>query len=424
MKVVAADGSGDYTTVQAAFDAVPDFYTGTWKIYVKPGSYYEKLLDRNKTNVVLIGDDPDSTVLWYDDYADIAGGTSKSYSVAIDVDDFTAANITFQNTVVNDGSHNNQQAVALRTNGDRQAYYNCKLLGYQDTYYAWGGRKIGRIYFKDCYVEGSVDFIFGRDAVLFDNCEIHINRHGGSLTAASTEASTNFGLVFSNCTISADSIGFNGTPITSFILGRPWQAAPRTTYLNCYEPAAVAPAGWQTWNVSPALYAEYNCYGPGSDFSNRISIGRQLTAQEAADYTVENIFAKTTDPSFGYDWTPPEVPTAIGDNGNSRSLIPEDYKLGQNYPNPFNPSTTIEFQMPRAGKVKLLLYNTLAQVVKTLVNSNYKAGYHKVLFDASNFASGVYFYRLEADPYSKVKKNGLFEIRFIVNAEPEIVRLS
>lgn len=306
--VVAQDGSGDYTTVQAAFDAVPDFYTGKYTIYVKPGTYYEKLiLGRNKVNVILRGDDPETTILTYDDYAGKDNlGTSGSYSVAIEPDDFTAINITFQNTVVNDGSFANQQAVALRVNGDRQAYYNCRILGYQDTFYAWGGRGTGRIYMKDCYIEGSVDFIFGRSIVLFDNCTIHVNRQGGVLTAAATEEAAEFGFVFLNSTITADEVGFDGKPITSFFLGRPWQAAPRTVFIGSQLPASLDPAGWRSWNVSPALYGEYNNTGPGADVSNRVAFARVLTEEEAADYTIANIFAKDSHPDFSFDWMPEE----------------------------------------------------------------------------------------------------------------------
>jgi pectin methylesterase-like acyl-CoA thioesterase len=295
-KVVAKDGTGDYTTVQAAFNAAPVNYTGTFTIYVKPGIYYEKLnLYANKVNIVLKGDHPDSTILTYDDNANIAGSTSGSYSTAIEPNDFTAINITFRNT--------NQvaQAVALRVKGDRQSYYGCKLLGFQDTYYTYG---IGRIYMKHCYIEGSVDFIFGRSTVVFDSCEINENRNKGKLTAASTEFESKFGYVFLDCKITADAIGYDGVPVSSFVLGRPWQQAPRTVFIRCEEPAALSGAGWETWNVLPAIYAEYKCFGPGSDTTYRISISRQLTDEEALDYTVENIFARETHPNFSFDWLP------------------------------------------------------------------------------------------------------------------------
>jgi pectin methylesterase-like acyl-CoA thioesterase len=295
-KVVAKDGSGDYTTVQAAFNAAPVNYTGTFTIHVKPGIYYEKPnLYANKFNIILKGDHPDSTILTYDDNANTAGSTSGSYSAAIEPNNFAAINITFRNT------NQEAQAVALRVNGDRQSYYGCKLLGYQDTYYTYG---TGRIYMKHCYIEGSVDFIFGRSTVVFDSCEINENRNGGKLTAASTDLESKFGYVFLDCKITADATGYDGIPVGSFVLGRPWQNAPRTVFINCEEPTALSGAGWESWNVLPAVYAEYKCFGPGSDTTYRISISRQLSDEEALDYTVENIFSRTTHPSFSYDWMP------------------------------------------------------------------------------------------------------------------------
>ncbi len=407
MKVVAKDGSGDYTTVQAAFDAVPDNYTGTYIIFVKNGTYKEKLqLAETKVNVLLEGESRDSTILTYDDYAGKNNlGTSGSYSTDIEASDFTAMNITFQNTVVNDGSQANQQAVALETNGDRESYYNCNIEGYQDTYYSRGGHGTDRIYMKDCYISGSVDFIFGRDIVVFDSCEIHENRNGGTLTAASTDAASMFGYVFLNCKITADSIGFDGKPITDFDLGRPWQGAPRTVYINCYEPASLDPAGWLTWNVTPALYAEYNCSGPGYLPASRIaSISTQLTATEAANYTLQNIFAKSSNPNFAYDWMPVEPIITGLKTDNSLNQIPKSYQLYQNYPNPFNPSTTIRFDLPKESQVTLDIYNILGQRVASLIDQQMKAGVHEYHFDASRLSSGVYFYRITAANFTSTKK--------------------
>jgi pectinesterase len=411
-KTVAKDGSGDYTSVQAAFDAVPDYYSGTYKIFVKKGVYYEKLLlGEKKSNVILEGEDRDSTILTYDDYAGNGKpgmGTSMSYSVGIDASDFTAMNITFRNTIVNDGSVSNQQGVALRSNGDRQAFYNCNLLGYQDTYYAWGGSGVGRVYMKDCYIEGSVDFIFGRDIVLFDKCTININRNGGSLTAASTEAYSKFGLVFKDCKITSDAVGFDGTPITSFLLGRPWQAAPRTVFINCEEPASLNPAGWSTWNVTPALYAEYKCYGDGSDFSSRLSsISRQLTDDEAKEYSVKNIFSKkSNNPAFGFDWIPDStLVTSVEDEENNfGQLLPTHYEIMQNYPNPFNPSTVIKYQLPKNSMVKVIVYDILGKEVIKLVDAEQPAGNYEVKFNAGNLASGIYFYRISANDFVQTKK--------------------
>lgn len=404
-KVVAQDGSGDYTTVQAAFDDVPDFYTGSWTIYVKAGIYHEKLLlDRNKTNVLLRGEDPETTILTYDDYAGKAGGTSQSQSVAIDADDFTAVDITFRNIVVNDGSFQDQQAVALRVNGDRQAYYNCRLLGYQDTFYTWGGRGTGRIYLNGCYIEGSVDFIFGRDIVVFDSCEIRINRNGGSLTAASTEPESKFGYVFRDCRITADSIGFNGQPVTSFLLGRPWQAAPRTVFLRCEEPASVDPAGWAAWNVPPALYAEYGCTGPGSDFSRRHAISRQLTEEEAAEYTLENIFSMESNPGLGFDWMPVKPIVSAVEREAGPSGLPAVFALSQNWPNPFNPTTALRFDVPRSGRVTVELMNMRGERVAVLADRVHAAGRYTLTVDGSRLASGVYFCRMQAGSFVQCRK--------------------
>jgi pectin methylesterase-like acyl-CoA thioesterase len=309
--VVAQDGTGDFTSIQAAFDSVPYNYTGKWIIFVKKGIYHEKdTLVAGKSNVELVGEDKDSTIIRNDDYGDKYGsgnpGTVGTFTVAIDANDFIAKNITIQNTYSPQPGVSGTQAVALRVNGDRQEYINCKLLGFQDTYYTWGGSGAGRIYMKDCFIEGSVDFIFGRDIVVFDSCTLHEIRNGGTLTAASTDFTSQYGYVFRNCTIIADSIGYDGNLISSFYLGRPWQSSPRTVFLHCYEPTNLSPAGWLAWNVNPATYGEYKCYGQGSPTSNRVRWSTQLTDSQAAYYNLTNIFSKTSasSPLIVYDWMP------------------------------------------------------------------------------------------------------------------------
>ncbi|MBI5475251.1 MAG: hypothetical protein HY964_00775, partial [Ignavibacteriales bacterium] len=328
--VVAKDGSGDYTTVQAAFRAVPSNYTGKWRIFVKNGIYYEKdTLTSGKINVILEGENRDNTIITYDDYGDRYGsgvpGTSGSFTIAIDASDFVAKNITFQNTYAPQPGVTGTQAVALRTQGDRHEYINCKILGYQDTYYTWGGNGTGRMYHRDCLIEGTVDFIFGRNIVVFDNCTIHEKRNAATITAASTDATSQFGYVFRNCTIVSDSIGFDGVPITSTYLGRPWQASPRTVFINTLEPASINPAGWQAWNVTPCLYSEFNCYGPGSGTSGRVAWSSQLTGPVAATYALSNIFAKNSASSnlILYNWMPAsaisDLPLAMRINSSAGS---------------------------------------------------------------------------------------------------------
>jgi len=145
---------------------------------------------------------------------------------------------------------------------------------------------------KNCFIEGSVDFIFGRDLVVFDSCTIHEIRNSGTLTAANTDQTSLYGYVFRNCTILADSIGYDSNPITTFYLGRPWQSSPRTVFVHCYEPATLDSTGWLAWNVTPALYAENRCYGPGSNSSSRVKWSSQLSDSAADSYTLKNIFSK------------------------------------------------------------------------------------------------------------------------------------
>jgi pectin methylesterase-like acyl-CoA thioesterase len=401
--VVALDGSGDYTKVQDAFNAVPDNNASPYTIFVKNGIYYEKLhLTRLKHTVRLIGESRDSTILTYDDYANIAGGTSNSYSVSIDSDDFIAANITFQNTVPNDGTAPNQQAVALSVNGDRQAYYNVRMLGYQDTFYARGAFGTGRIYVKNSYIEGSVDFIFGRNIVVFDSTHIHINRNNGIITAASTESGVRFGFVFRDATVTTDEIGFDGRPVTTYYLGRPWREAPRTVFINTSHPSTLHPQGWRTWNVQPALYAEYNCMGPGcEDLSQRLAFSRQLTSEEAAEFTLENIFSRSAYIGFRNDWMPPQnaddlVPTSVPWHEPRGSATPNRILLHPNYPNPFNPATVIPFELADAGYVRLTVHDVLGRNVATLIDAEKQGGRHEVKFNAGGLAGGVYVYRLES----------------------------
>lgn len=312
--VVAQDGSGDYTTVQAAFDAVPDNYTGKWTIFVKNGTYHEKdTLAEGKSNVILEGQSKDSTIIWNDDYGDKYGpgnpGTSGTFTMAVNANDFTAKNVTIQNTYAPQPGASGTQAVALEVNGDRQEYINCRILGYQDTYYAKGGSGTGRIWMKHDTITGSVDFIFGRDIVVFDSCVIHETRNDGTLTAASTDPASLYGFVFRNCKVIADSIGYDGNPINTFYLGRPWQGSPRTVFIHCGEPATLDSTGWLAWNVAPALYAENQCYGPGSRTAFRVNWSSQLSDSAAKLYTLKRIYSKNSTSSnlVVADWMPPDA---------------------------------------------------------------------------------------------------------------------
>ncbi|MBD0366375.1 MAG: alpha/beta hydrolase fold domain-containing protein [Flavisolibacter sp.] len=290
--VVAKDGTGDFKTVQEAINAVPDFRKKETVIFIKNGVYKEKLvLAESKAMIKLIGESVDSTVLTYDDWAqkkNIFGeekGTSGSAGFYIYGPDFSAENITFQNTAGPIG-----QAVAVLVAGDRAQFRNCKFLGFQDTLYTWG--RESRQYYKHCYIEGTVDFIFGSSTAVFDSCTIFGKRRG-FFTAASTPENKRFGYVFLNCHITGDA-----TP-ASFYLGRPWRPFAKTVFLNCRMDKIVAPEGWNNWdnpaNEKTAYYAEYKNYGEGAAANTRVPWSHQLTDEEAKQYTLQNIFN---------DWNP------------------------------------------------------------------------------------------------------------------------
>lgn len=285
--VVAYDGSGDYKTVQEAINAVPDFRSKETRIFIKNGTYKEKLiLPASKNNVTFIGEDAKSTVLTFDDYAQKLNkfgeeiGTTGSSSFFIFGNDFTAKNITFENSAGPVG-----QAVAVRVNGDRIIFENCRFLGNQDTLYPNG--KDSRQYYKNCYIEGTTDFIFGWSTAVFENCEIFSKEGGHYITAASTEKESPFGFVFINCKLTGDA------PARDVYLGRPWRDYAQTVFINTKMGDHIKKEGWHNWSKptaeKTAFYAEHNSSGPGAAPKERVKWSKQLSVKEAQKYTAENI---------------------------------------------------------------------------------------------------------------------------------------
>jgi pectinesterase len=284
--VVAQDGSGTYRTVQEAFNAVPDFRKKVTTIFIKKGVYKEKLVLAGSKNLVhLIGEDLTKTVLTYDDYnakKNIFGedkGTSGSSSIYIYGTDFSAENLTFQNSSGPVG-----QAVAVWVAGDKARFKNCRFLGFQDTLYTYGYGS--RQYYQDCYIEGTVDFIFGSSTAWFENCTIFCKQNG-YVTAASTPDSTRYGYVFNRCKITGDA------PAGSFYLGRPWRPYAKTVFLHCELGPHINPAGWDHWgkdsNKQTAYYAEFGNKGKGAQPKQRVPWAHQLTEHEATLYTLDTV---------------------------------------------------------------------------------------------------------------------------------------
>ncbi len=285
--VVAADGSGTHITVQAAFMAVPDFRKVETKILVKKGTYKEKLiLPATKTNVTLVGEDLMKSVITHDDYASKQNafgeemGTTGSTSFYVYGDGFKAVNLTFENSSGPVG-----QAVAVRVDGDRVQFRGCRFLGFQDTLYPHG--RGSRQYYYDCYIEGTTDFIFGWSTAVFEKCEVFSKKGGQYITAASTEESEEYGLIFMDCKLTGDA------PKGSVYLGRPWRNFAKTVFINCEMGGHIREEGWHNWGKpeaeATAYYAEYGSTGKGSSDA-RVSWAKSLTKEQLEDYSLDKIF--------------------------------------------------------------------------------------------------------------------------------------
>jgi pectinesterase len=290
---VAQDGSGDFRTVQEAINAVPDFRKKVTTIFIKKGVYKEKLVLAGCKNLVkLVGEDLLKTVLTYDDYnqkKNIFGedkGTSGSASIYIYGSDFSAENLTFQNTSGPVG-----QAVAAWVAGDKARFVNCRFLGFQDTLYTYGYGS--RQYYKNCYIEGTTDFIFGSSTAYFEDCEIFAKKGGSYVTAASTPDTARYGYVFRDCRLTGDA------PAGSYALGRPWRPYAKTVFISCELGPHISAAGWDHWekesNKKTAYYAEFENRGPGFVPQKRVAWSHQLSAEQARLYTREKVLR---------DWNP------------------------------------------------------------------------------------------------------------------------
>ena len=289
--VVAQDGSGDFFSVQEAIEAVPDYRKVPTTIYIKKGAYKEKLvIAESKHKIRLIGENRDSTRLTYDDYASRKNrfgeemGTSGSASCYLYAPDFEAHDLTFENSAGPVG-----QAVAVLVKGDKAAFYRCRFLGHQDTLYAYGQQNgtSSRQYYEECYIAGTVDFIFGWATAVFNRCTIH-SVGNGYLTAASTPRNQAKGYLFEGCKLTA-------APGVKAYLGRPWRPYAQTVFAGCEMGDHIYPEGWHNWNKKEAeksaYYAEFNNSGPGAALSARVKWSKQLSVKEARNHTLESYLA-------------------------------------------------------------------------------------------------------------------------------------
>jgi len=286
--VVSQDGKGDFKTIQQAIDHAPLYGDDRLVIEIRPGTYHERVMvPQDRPRVTFLGQDAASTVITYSMSATAAGGTFFSSVVHIEANEFEAENITFENSY-GVGS----QAVAISVQSDKSVFRKCRFLGWQDTVYANRGRQ----YYKDCYIAGHVDFIFGNATAVFDHCEIH-SLGAGYITAQSrvTPDGTS-GYVFYRCDLTGENTG------KGVFLGRPWRPYARVVYLDCTIGAHIRPEGWDNWrsaeNEKTAFYAEYGSKGPGAENAKRVPWVHTLTAEQAKGFEPE-VFLPGWKPQVG-----------------------------------------------------------------------------------------------------------------------------
>ena len=286
--VVARDGTGQFRNVAEAIEVCRAFMEYHKVIYVKKGIYKEKLvIPQWLTNIEICGEDRDQTIITYDDHANIflpeigkGMGTFRTYTLKIQGSKITLKNITIENNAARLG-----QAVALHTEGDQLSFINCRFLGHQDTIYT--GNAHSRQYFKDCYIEGTTDFIFGPATAWFEHCDIFC-KADSYITAASTPQDVPYGYVFNNCRITVDK------HVTKVYLGRPWRDYGYTLFMNCELPREIRPEGWHHWQKErekTARYLEYNNRGEGAATNERVNWSRQLTKKEAQQITPQQVLS-------------------------------------------------------------------------------------------------------------------------------------
>ncbi|KAH6818273.1 Pectin lyase-like superfamily protein [Perilla frutescens var. frutescens] len=277
--------TGDFTTIQDAIDSLPSVNLVRVVINVHAGLYSEKVtIPQMKSFITIQGAGADQTIIQWGDTAQTPGpngrplGTYGSATFAVNSPYFIARNITFKNTTpVPLPGAIGKQAVAFRISADTAAFVGCKFLGAQDTLYD----HLGRHYYKDCYIEGSVDFIFGNGLSLFENCDVHaIAPVTGAVTAQGRSSMLDdTGFSFVNCRVTGSGVLF---------LGRAWGPFSRVVFAYTYMDNIIIPKGWFNWGdpsrEMTVFYGQYKCSGPGANFAGRVSWSRELTDAEAQPF--------------------------------------------------------------------------------------------------------------------------------------------
>ncbi|XP_051148405.1 pectinesterase-like [Andrographis paniculata] len=298
--VVARDGTGDYMSISEALKSISKGRKGEGMerivIYVKKGVYMENVeVKRSMKNIMMIGDGIDRTVVVASKSVQDGFTTFRSATVGVSGDGFVAIGMTFRNAA----GAEKHQAVALRSSSDHSIFYKCSFEGYQDTLYVHSQRQ----FYRDCDIYGTVDFIFGDAASIFQNCNIYIRKplphQTNTVTAQGRKSpNENTGIVIQNSVITAASDLIPVQRLYSSYLGRPWKKYSRTVLIKCRIDGVVDPAGWSPWSgdfgLSTLYYAEYMNVGIGARTEARVNwpgfhvIGR---AGEAGMFAVGNFYS-------------------------------------------------------------------------------------------------------------------------------------
>ena len=287
--VVARDGTGQFRTVSEAIEVCRAFMDYHKVIFIKKGTYKEKLIiPQWLQHIELCGEDRDQTIITWDDHANINKmGTFRTYTLKVEGNAITLKNLTIENNAARLG-----QAVALHTEGDMLTFIGCRFLGHQDTIYT--GTAHTRLYFKDCYIEGTTDFIFGPSTAWFEHCDIFCKLNS-YITAASTPRDAQYGYIFNHCQVRC------AEGVDKVYLGRPWRDYGYTLFMHCDLPRQIRPEGWHHWQKEreqTARYLEYDNHGEGADASRRVRWSRQLSKKEAERITPQEVFRIQS------SWTP------------------------------------------------------------------------------------------------------------------------
>ncbi|KAH9730556.1 Pectinesterase [Citrus sinensis] len=271
--IVAKDGSGNFTTITEAVEAAPNKSNTRFVIYIKAGAYFENVeVDKKKTMLMFVGDGIGKTVVKANRSVVDGWTTFRSATVAVVGTGFIAKGITVENSA----GPSKHQAVALRSGSDLSAFYKCSFVGYQDTLYVHSLRQ----FYRECDVYGTVDFIFGNAAVVFQICNLYARKPNANqkniITAQGREdPNQNTGISILNCKVAAASDLIPYQTEFKTYLGRPWKEYSRTVFMLSYLGDLIAPAGWLEWNgtfaLSTLFYGEYKNRGPGSNTSARVT---------------------------------------------------------------------------------------------------------------------------------------------------------